>query len=70
MERIGPIVIKRGSWIGQNVIVSPGVTVGEMSIIGANSVVTHDVPDFSIAVGTPARVVKTWDATQNQWLSA
>ena len=69
MERIAPIVIKRGSWIGQNVVVSPGVTVGEMSIVGANSVVTHDVPAFSIAVGTPARVVKTWDAQNAKWAS-
>lgn len=66
--RIAPIVIKRGCWIGQNVVVMPGVTIGELSIIGANSVVTKSIPNRCIAVGSPARVIKKWDAVSRQWL--
>lgn len=42
----------------------PGVTIGECCIVGAGSVVTHDVPPYSIVVGNPARIVKTIDKTQ------
>ena len=69
MFRIAPIVIKRGCWIGQNVVILPGVTIGELSIIGANSVVTRDIPARSIAVGAPARVIKTWDASTRRWVA-
>jgi len=53
-----PITIGTDVWIGRGACVLPGVTIGDGSIIGANSVVTRDIPPFSIAVGTPARVVK------------
>lgn len=66
--RIAPIVIKRGCWIGQNVVILPGVTIGELSIIGANSVVTDDIPARSIAVGSPARVIKSWDDSAGRWV--
>ena len=66
--RIAPIVIKRGCWIGQNVVILPGVTIGELCIIGANSVVTKDVPARSIAVGTPARVIRKWEESTRQWV--
>ena len=59
VEKIKPVLIKRGAWLGQNVVVCPGVTIGAGAVIGANSVVIQDVPDFSVAVGAPARVVKT-----------
>lgn len=58
LDKIAPVLIKRGAWLGQNVVICPGVTVGQGSVIGANSVVTHSIPDFSVAVGSPARVVK------------
>jgi acetyltransferase-like isoleucine patch superfamily enzyme len=58
LDKIQPVLIKRGAWLGQNVVVCPGVTIGQGAVIGANSVVVHDVPDFSVAVGAPARVVK------------
>jgi len=67
MGHIAPVLIKRGCWIGQNVMIMPGVTVGEMAIIGANSVVTRDIPARTIAVGAPARALKTWDADTNKW---
>jgi acetyltransferase-like isoleucine patch superfamily enzyme len=65
---IAPIVIKQGCWIGQNVVISPGVTIGELSIIGANSVVTRSIPPRSIALGAPAKVVKQWDEKTEQWV--
>ncbi len=53
----GPTRIGDNVWCGANVVVTSGVTVGRRCVIGANSVVTRDVPPFSIAVGAPARVV-------------
>jgi acetyltransferase-like isoleucine patch superfamily enzyme len=55
---VAPVRIGRGTWIGQNVFVGPGVTVGRGAVLGSNSVVLDDVPDHSIAVGAPARVVR------------
>jgi len=66
--KIAPILIKRGCWIGQNVVIVSGVTIGENTIIGANSVVTETIPAKCIAVGTPARVVKTWNKSRQQWV--
>lgn len=66
---IAPILIKRGSWIGQNVVILPGVTVGELAIIGANSVVNKSIPDRSIAVGSPAKVIKKWNQAEQKWIS-
>lgn len=54
----GEIHIKKNAWIGANVSVLPGVTIGENAIVGTGSIVTHDIPDNCIAVGNPARVIK------------
>jgi acetyltransferase-like isoleucine patch superfamily enzyme len=64
---IAPICIKRGCWIGQNTVIRSGVTIGEMSIIGVNSLVTRDIPDRCIAFGSPAQVMKRWDHQTRQW---
>jgi len=56
-----PILIKKGAWIGAGVSILPGITVGKYAIVGAGAIVTKDVPDYAVAVGTPARVVKTLD---------
>ncbi len=53
-----PVVIKDNVWIGERSRICKGVTIGENSIVAANSVVTKDVPDNSIAAGNPARIVK------------
>jgi acetyltransferase-like isoleucine patch superfamily enzyme len=55
---IAPIEIGDGAWLGQNVVVCPGVTIGRGAVIGANSVVKEDVEDYCVAVGAPARVVR------------
>ena len=54
-------------WIGEGVSILPGVTVGAGSIIGAGSVVTHNIPANSIAVGVPARVVRTFEERNGCW---
>jgi len=69
MFKVAPILIKRGSWIGQNVVVLPGVTIGEFAIIAANTVVTQSIPARSIAIGSPARVIKQWDEKQQRWVA-
>lgn len=53
-----PIKIGNGCWIGGGVIVLPGVTIGDGSVIGAGSVVTKDIPENSLAVGNPCRVIR------------
>ncbi|MDB0601493.1 acyltransferase [Tenacibaculum maritimum] len=53
-----PIVIKDDVWIGANAIILKGITIGKGAVIGAGSVVTKDVPDYAVAVGNPAKVVK------------
>jgi acetyltransferase-like isoleucine patch superfamily enzyme len=67
IDNIKPVAIGRNSWLGQNAVVLPGVTIGEHCVIGANSVVNRSIPDFSIAVGTPARVVKTFNRQTKRW---
>lgn len=57
-----PVLIKKGAWIGANAVILPGVCVGKHAIVGAGSVVTKDVPDYGVAVGNPARVIKMLDA--------
>ena len=56
-----PVHIKKFAWIGARAIIMPGVTVGENAIVGSGAIVTHDVPDNAIVVGTPARVIKMLD---------
>jgi len=57
--RAAPVRIGRGCWIGERVAVLRGSTIGEYSVIGANSVVKGEIPPYSVAVGVPARVVGT-----------
>lgn len=53
----------------EGVVVLPGVNIGKASIIGANSVVSRDIPANSIAVGNPARVIKQFDFQRGQWVA-
>ncbi len=56
--KVGNIRIKHDAWIGAGCIILPDVTIGEYSIVGAGSVVTKDVPSFTIVVGVPAKIVR------------
>jgi carbonic anhydrase/acetyltransferase-like protein (isoleucine patch superfamily) len=58
LEDRRPVRIGDGAWLGQNVVVLPGVTIGAGAVVGANSVVREDLPPRSVAVGAPARVVR------------
>lgn len=62
-ESAAPITLGDNVWLGGSVVVCPGVTIGENSIIGAGAVVTRDIPANSIAVGNPARVIRELDPT-------
>ena len=53
------VIIKDGAHIGIGAIIMPGVTIGEGAVIGAGAVVTKDIPPYSVAVGSPAKVIKT-----------
>lgn len=63
----GPVRIGAGSWLGIGVCVLPGVTIGKHCVIGANAVVATEIPDYSMAVGNPARVIKRYDFEKKEW---
>jgi acetyltransferase-like isoleucine patch superfamily enzyme len=63
-----PVTIGNDCWIGGNTVILPGVTIGDGVTVGASSVVTRDIPSFSIAVGSPARVIKKIDAVPQSTL--
>lgn len=67
IKQCKPVVIGEGSWLGEHVCVI-GASVGKHCVIGANSVVTKDIPDYSIAIGAPARVIKKYNFNRKQWL--
>ena len=62
----GQVEIGEGSWLGENVCVI-GSKIGRHCVIGANSVVTRDIPDYSVAVGAPAKVIKYYDFNEKKW---
>ncbi len=61
------VEIGEGSWLGENVCVL-GAKIGKHCVIGANSVVTHDIPDFCVAVGNPAKIIKQFDFQKKEWV--
>ena len=63
------VCIGEGAWLGENVCVI-GASVGKHSVVGANSVVTKDIPDYCVAVGIPARVIKRYDFNKKEWIKA
>ena len=58
LEQEKPITIKDNCWLSSNVVVCGGVTIGEGCVIGAGSVVTRDIPPYSLAAGNPCRVIR------------
>ena len=62
------VVIEKNVWLGEFVSVLPGVTIGEGSIIGTMSVVNKNIPPFSIAVGSPAKVIKQYNHSEKKWV--
>lgn len=64
-----PVSIGNNVWLGDNVCVLPGVSIGNGCVIGANAVVNRDIPDNCIAVGVPAKVIKKYEKDTNTWRS-
>ncbi len=62
-----PVVIKDNVWLGEFVSVLPGVTIGTGTIVGANSVVSKSLPDYVIAVGSPAKPIKKYNFESQRW---
>ncbi len=62
-----PIVIEDETWIGANVVILAGVTIGKHSIVAAGSIVTKNIPPYSVAVGNPARIIKQYNFETSTW---
>lgn len=62
----GKVTIKKNAWIGMNVTICPGVTVGECAVVGAGAVVTKDVPDYAVVGGVPAKVIRYLNPDEQQ----
>ncbi|MCP3429120.1 acyltransferase [Opacimonas viscosa] len=69
-ENPGDVYIGESVWIGANSIITAGVSIGDKSVIGAGSVVTKNIPPFSIALGNPAVVIKYYDKVNKKWCRA
>lgn len=61
----GPVIIGNNVWLGDGVSVMPNVRIGDGAIVAAHSVVTHDVPPFSLVAGVPARIIRNYEAKEN-----
>ena len=66
--RTSPVTIGKSSWIGEGVIIMPGVSIGEGCVIGAHSIVNRDIPNYTVAVGTPIRLIKRYDFETRRWM--
>jgi len=65
-DKKGKITIKQDAWIGTGSVILPNVEIGEGAIVGANSVVTNDVPDYTVVGGIPAKKIKTLDVPERK----
>lgn len=66
IKQLSPVIIGEGSWIGENVCII-GASIGKNCVIGANSVVNKNIPDYSVAVGSPAKVIKRFCFIDHMW---
>lgn len=62
-----PVTIEDEVWLGENVCVLPGVVIGRHSVIGSNAVVAKSIPPYSVAVGSPAKVIRRYNEESKQW---
>ncbi|MDD3062874.1 MAG: acyltransferase [Massilibacteroides sp.] len=63
-----PVSIESDVWVGANCVILPGVQIGKHAVIGAGSVVTKNIPDYSVAIGNPAKIIKQYDLKEKQWI--
>jgi len=66
LKKLGKVVIGDDTWIGRNAIVS-GCSLGKHCVVGANTFVTKDIPDYCVVVGNPCRIVKRYNFSSQQW---
>jgi lipopolysaccharide O-acetyltransferase len=66
----GPVIIGENCFIGYRVTVLPNVTIGRNCVIGSHSVVTKNIPDYSMVAGSPARIIKKYDFQLKDWVKA
>ncbi|MDE2588785.1 MAG: acyltransferase [Patescibacteria group bacterium] len=69
LKHRGSVIIKAGAFIGINVVILPGVTIGKNAVVGASAVVTRSVPDFSVVAGNPAKVIRRYNKKTEKWES-
>jgi len=62
----GKVTVKKNAWLGMNVTICPGVTIGEYAVVAAGAVVTKDVPDYAVVGGAPAKVIKYLDPKEQK----
>lgn len=62
----GKVTIRKNAWIGMNVTICPGVTIGRYAVVAAGAVVTKDIPDYAVAGGVPAKVLRYLDPAEQQ----
>ena len=62
----GRVIVKKNAWLGMNVTICPGVTIGENAVVAAGAVVTKDVPDHAVVGGVPAKVIKYLDPSEQK----
>jgi acetyltransferase-like isoleucine patch superfamily enzyme len=66
VKQLKQVILDDGCWLGENVCVI-GATIGKNSVVGANSVVTKDIPDYCVAVGSPAKIIKRFNHSSGAW---
>lgn len=67
-EEVGKgVTIENNVWVGANVIILDGIKIGEYSVVGAGSVVSKDIPPYSIVAGVPAKIIKKYNLQDNTW---
>ena len=67
---VAQITVEDDCWIAANSVITAGVTIGKHSVIAAGSVVTKDIPPYTVAAGNPAKPIKRYDATLKEWVKA
>jgi acetyltransferase-like isoleucine patch superfamily enzyme len=65
---VAPIIIEDDCWIAANSVITSGVTIGKHSVVAGGSVVTKNIPPYSVAAGNPAKVIKQYDFTKQEWV--
>jgi len=66
--KVDPVVIEEAAMVASNCYIGSGVTIGKHAVVGAGSVVTKDIPPYTVAVGNPARVIKRYDFEKKEWV--